>query len=39
MTYDQIIAKLHELSTPEKIEFKRKKFGVISQNALGIYLK
>ena len=39
MTYNQIIAKLHELSNPEKIAFKEKKYGIVAQNALGIYQK
>lgn len=39
MTYENIITRLHALAEPEKIAAKEKKFGVISQNALGIYMK
>ncbi len=39
MTYSQIISRLHELSNPEKVLFKEKKFGVTSKNALGVYIK
>jgi len=39
MTVDAIIAELEQLANPEKVVFKQKKFGVISQNALGIYHK
>jgi len=39
MNYDQIIARLHELGDPEKIGFKERKFGIISNNALGVYHK
>lgn len=39
MTYEEIIVELHRLADPEKIAQKEKKFGVISQNALGIFLK
>ncbi|MBL4649671.1 MAG: DNA alkylation repair protein, partial [Aureispira sp.] len=39
MTVDAIIKELEQLANPEKVIFKQKKFGVISQNALGIYHK
>ncbi len=39
MTYEQIIDRLHALAEPEKVAYKEKKFGVVSQNALGIYMK
>lgn len=39
MNYEQIIARLHELAQPDKIDYKAKKFGVVSQNALGVYMK
>ena len=39
MTYEQIIEKLKSLGDAEKVAFKAKKFGVVSNNALGIYHK
>ncbi|MEL6835108.1 MAG: DNA alkylation repair protein [Bacteroidota bacterium] len=39
MTYQEIIARLHELAQPDKVAYKEKKFGVVSQNALGVYMK
>lgn len=39
MTVDAIIKELEQLANPEKVIFKQKKFGVISENALGIYHK
>ncbi|MCP4439703.1 MAG: DNA alkylation repair protein [Aureispira sp.] len=39
MTVEQVLAKLRKLADPEKIAFKKKKFGVVSQNALGVYHK
>ena len=39
MTYDEIIIKLNSLSNPEKIIFKKERFGIISNNSLGIYHK
>lgn len=39
MTKDQIIEKLKSIADPEKVEFKQKKFGVHSNNALGVYHK
>ena len=37
MTVKYIIKKLEQLSNPEKIKFKEDKFGIISNNSLGIY--
>lgn len=39
MTSVQILQKLETLADPEKIEFKRKKFGIEANNALGVYMK
>ena len=39
MTYEEILEYLYELKDPEKVVFKEKKFGIISNNALGIYHK
>ena len=37
MTYKETIERLYTLQNPEKVAFKEKKFGVISNNSLGIY--
>lgn len=37
MTLNNILDKLQKLSNPEKIVFKENKFGIISNNSLGIY--
>jgi len=39
VTVEEIISELHELGNPENIEIKARKFGVISNNPLGIYHK
>jgi len=39
MTFEEIISELKEMANPEKVAFKQAKFGVISNNALGIYHK
>ena len=39
MTYNEIIECLYDLKDPEKVIFKEKKFGIISNNSLGIYHK
>lgn len=39
MTYNDIIQCLYDLQDKEKVIFKQKKFGIISNNALGIYHK
>lgn len=37
MNLDDIIARLHALANPEKIQLKEKKFGIYATNSLGIY--
>ncbi|RYM34988.1 DNA alkylation repair protein [Brumimicrobium glaciale] len=39
MTYKETIQRLHSLQDKEKVIFKEKKFGIISNNSLGIYHK
>ena len=39
MIYKEIIAQLYELENQEKVIFKEKKFGIVSNNSLGIYHK
>ena len=39
MTLKNILDELHKLSNPKKVIFKEKKFGIISNNSLGIYHK
>jgi len=39
MTYDNVIQKLHDLSNPDKIILKEKKFAIVANNSLGIYHK
>ncbi|WP_034057362.1 DNA alkylation repair protein [Lacinutrix jangbogonensis] len=39
MTYNETIACLYDLKDAEKVLFKEKKFGIISNNSLGIYHK
>ena len=39
MTLNTVLEKLNALANPETVVFKQKKFGVISNNALGIYHK
>lgn len=39
MNYNEIIECLYDLKDPEKVIFKEKKFGIISNNSLGIYHK
>ena len=39
MTYTEVIECLHDLKNAEKVIFKEKKFGIISNNSLGIYHK
>jgi len=39
MTLDVVLKKLHNLAQPEKVVFKRQKFGVVAKNAIGIYHK
>lgn len=37
MTYNETIECLYDLKDAEKVVFKEKKFGIISNNSLGIY--
>ncbi len=39
MTYNEVLECLYDLKDAEKVIFKEKKFGVISNNSLGIYHK
>ena len=39
ITYNEVIEILYELKNEEKVIFKEKKFGIISNNSLGIYHK
>jgi 3-methyladenine DNA glycosylase AlkD len=39
MTYKETMQCLYDLQDQEKVVFKQKKFGIISNNALGIYHK
>ena len=39
MTYNEIIERLYDLKDDQKVIFKEKKFGIISNNSLGIYHK
>lgn len=39
MTYTEIIEHLYDLKNIEKVIFKEKKFGIVSNNSLGIYHK
>ncbi|NOU42101.1 MAG: DNA alkylation repair protein [Methyloglobulus sp.] len=39
MNLQQVISCLHALADPEKIAIKERKFGIKTQNALGIYHK
>ncbi len=39
MTYEEVITCLYDLQDPDKVAFKEKKFGVVSNNSLGIYHK
>ncbi len=35
-TVKEIIARIESLSNPEKVLFKKQKFGIESNNALGV---
>lgn len=37
MTYKETMGRLYALQNPEKVIFKEKKFGIVSNNSLGIY--
>jgi len=39
MTLKEIINKLHQLADQKKVAYKQKKFGIIANNALGVYQK
>ena len=39
MTYKEVLECLYDLKDPEKVIFKEKKFGIKSNNSLGIYHK
>jgi len=39
MEYQEVINELHKLANPEKVKFKKRKFGVAADNSLGIYQK
>ncbi len=39
MTLEAIIKRLHQLADPEKVLFKKKKYGIVAENALGVYQK
>ncbi|PZX57903.1 DNA alkylation repair protein [Algoriphagus chordae] len=39
MTYSDTIARLYDLRNAENVIFKERKFGIVSNNALGIYHK
>ena len=39
MTYKEVLDQLYEFQNPEKVVFKEKKFGIVSNNSLGIYHK
>jgi len=39
MELDLVIEKLHQLANPDKVIYKKQKFGIIANNSLGIYHK
>ena len=39
MTLNTVLKQLHDLAKPENVLFKQKKFGIVSNNAIGIYHK
>lgn len=39
MNYKEVIKTLNDLQNPDKVVFKKKKFGIVSNNSLGIYHK
>jgi len=39
VTYNEILECLYELKDAEKVIFKQRKFGIVSNNSLGIYHK
>jgi len=38
-TLNEILAYLNAIADPEKVLFKEKKYGIVAQNTLGIYMK
>ena len=39
LTLNNALDKLHELSNPEKVLYKQQKFGIIANNAIGVFHK
>jgi 3-methyladenine DNA glycosylase AlkD len=39
LTYEEVIEELYALEDQEKVIFKERKFGIVSNNSLGIYHK
>ena len=39
MNYEEAIKELHQLASPDKVAFKKAKFGIVANNSLGIYHK
>lgn len=39
MTLQEITKQLHQLADSEKVAYKQKKYGIIANNALGVYQK
>ena len=39
MNYQEVISELQQLANPDKVAFKKAKFGVVAANSLGIYQK
>ena len=39
MNYQEVISELQQLANPDKVAFKKAKFGVVADNSLGIYQK
>ena len=37
MTLQEIINELHRIADPDKVLFKQQKFGVVANNAIGVY--
>lgn len=37
MDLEKVLSKLHALSDPETVAFKAKKYGIVTENSLGIY--
>ncbi len=39
MTLNQVLDRLHKMGDPEKAAFKQAKYNIVTNNALGIYMK